>query len=214
MNSVWNKRIKMTTPRYEDYLPMLHKEAYRQFLKGRSLDLNEMISNANLAFVKVLRTFDQNRCREEGYEFSRNFGYWWMEPIKFSTHLYYHLKDELWFFDEDILTKAMRSRKYEPDNGDNGYVLSARGTTMETSFETVELLHTIQNLSKLAQKIVWLILDPPDDFMDQTQTISPTQIITYFRKKGVAIPTCKRALKEIKNALQLTNHNRSFSYEK
>jgi hypothetical protein len=152
--------IQKEEPRYEDYAGMLYAEARKQYQKGRNVDFQDMLSNANLAFINALRTFDP----EMG--------------VEFSTHLYSHLKDKLWRTEDDVLTKSLQNRLNKMDQDET---LGMDFSSDELNpLDYLDLLEKINSLSEPALEIVNLILHPPKHFQHFTDSITPNKIKMYL----------------------------------
>lgn len=161
-------------PQYTDYVNMIRQEAWKRVKRNPLVDFEELVSLGSLAFNKAVET-------------------WKPTKGKFSTHLWWQLKDQM--------GRVQSYQDYESlDNPETTQVADDKpGPFEETKFRS-----GVTSLSQEGMEVVYLVLNCPWELVDWTiRWVRPCQgsIREFLRSRGWPGSKIDKAFTEIKSML-------------
>lgn len=157
-------------PSYEEYKKMVYDLAWKQLKINPSLELNEMVAEANLAFCDARETWDPSKgC------FSTHL--WWKIRGRFSQ---INSKRAEWEKSIQIINLDISDLE-ETENPPKGL------EDTSNPMATCALKHAIDGLSDEAKEVLIIVLKSADELCDFTGNrimVNVTNIKKYFYSLG------------------------------
>ena len=188
----------MTNHKYEDYRDLIYKLAHKY---AGAIEFEELVSCANLEFVKCLETYDPMKAKFITYlhinihgmilEMIRKHKNDPLTNSRTSNFHHWGRWKNVEIFEDFASSPRMHSQ--------NTYELPINDITPENQ---LEFKNTLKNLSNDAREIVQIIFDMPMDLINMiperfSHGISKHLLQKYLRNQGWSFPRIWNAFKEI-----------------